>query len=288
MAYVASAFLEAWKAKRQPGQKRLICIALDQRNHGSRHTDDLANVSWKQGNPTHGPDMFNLYSGTASDVSHLLDCLPSYLPFTISEHLCAGVSLGAHASWILLATEPRIRGAVIVIGCPDYVRLMTDRAFRSKLPSAMDNNGQPDFRKFVGSPDFPPPLLQALEKRDPAAIFLGELDTVTGDDHLHRPSESEQRRLLPLMSRLSGKKIICLSGGKDRLVPHAQGQPFIQWLQRAVDKESGWFNSHDVEIEDIVDKDARHEFSASMRKDAERWLCRYLATGSGKGLESKL
>lgn len=288
MGYVAGALLDAWKAKRQPGQKKLICIAMDQRNHGSRMVDDRANVSWKQGNPTHGPDMFNLYSGTASDVSHLLDHIPSYLPFPISEQLCAGISLGGHATWILLANEPRIRGAIIVIGCPDYVRLMTDRAYRSKLPSAVDNNGQPDFRKFLGSPDFPPPLLEALEQRDPAGIFLGELDTVTGDDHLHIPSESEQRRLRPLMTRLAGKKIICLSGGKDRLVPYKQGQPFIQWLQRAVDRESGWFNTDGIEIEDIVDEHARHEFSGSMRKDAERWLCNYLATGSGRDMASKL
>ena len=272
MGLVAAAFLHAWNDRRRAGQKSLICVCIDQRNHGSRMVDNLSNLSWKQGNPTHGPDMFNTYSGTALDVSHLITHLPSYLPFKISQHICGGVSLGGHATWQLLLNEPRITAGIIIIGCPDYVRLMTDRAIRNKVPTAMASD--PPGRYFVGSIDFPQPLVEAIERFDPAGALLGELDVVTGDDHLRPPSESEKARLRPIMNeKLAGKKILCLSGAKDKLVPYAEAKPFLIWLKKAVDRDSGWFNDQGTTLEDIVDPNGRHEFSALMRKEAERWLC---------------
>ncbi|KAK5128151.1 hypothetical protein LTR08_004103 [Meristemomyces frigidus] len=276
MAYTAAGLLEAWSNKRTPGQKSLICVCFDQRNHGSRMVDNVANVSWKQDNPTHGPDMFGIYSGTASDVSLLITQLPSYLPFRISEHICGGVSLGGHATWHVLMSDPRVKAGIVVIGCPDYVRLMTDRAIRSKLSTCMDSD--PPGRNFLGSKDFPPSLISAVESHDPAGILLGELNTVTGDDHLHTPSAAEQARLRPIISqRLAGKKILCLSGGKDRLVPYECGEPFLTWLKKAVDPKNGWCDGFEIEIEDILDPEGRHEFSTPMRKEAERWLCDLLA-----------
>ena len=58
MAFVAAAFLDAWSKKRKPGQRNLICVCLDQRNHGSRMVHYNSNESWKAGNATHGPDMY--------------------------------------------------------------------------------------------------------------------------------------------------------------------------------------------------------------------------------------
>lgn len=288
MGYTAAALLNAWTKRRKPGQKNLICVAFDQRNHGSRMIDNVSNVSWKQGNPSHGPDMFNTYSGTAMDVSLLITQLPSYMPFKLSEHICAGVSLGGHATWQILLSEPRVKAGIVIIGCPDYVRLMTDRAIRAPLASCMNSN--PPGRDFLGSKDFPKSLIEAVEKYDPAGILLGELDTVTGEDHLDPPSDSEKQRLREIMGeRLAGKKILCLSGAKDRLVPYAQGEPFLTWLKKALDKRDGWFNDHDTELEDIVDPHGRHEFSAPMMREAERWLCDLLAGEKTKsGRESKL
>ncbi|TKA65005.1 hypothetical protein B0A55_09431 [Friedmanniomyces simplex] len=277
MGYTAAGLLGAWNSRRRLGQKSLIAVCIDQRNHGSRMIDNVANVSWKQGNPTHGPDMFNSYSGTASDISLLIGQLPHYLPYKMTEHICGGVSLGGHATWQLLLTEPRIRAGLVVIGCPDYVRLMTDRAVRSKLATCMSTD--PPGRDFIGSHDFPPSLLAAVEERDPAGILLSELDTVTGDDHLHPPSESEKQRLRSILAqRLGGKKIMCLSGGKDRLVPPECGEPLLTWLKKAVDPKEGWANDLSIGIEDIVDPGARHEFSKRMRTGAERWLCDLLAS----------
>ncbi|KAK0946651.1 hypothetical protein LTR29_001820 [Friedmanniomyces endolithicus] len=289
MGHAAAGLLGAWNQRRQPGQKSLIAVCVDQRNHGSRMIDNVANVSWKQGNPTHGPDMFNTFSGTASDISLLISQLPQYLPYKIDEHICGGVSLGGHATWQLLLTEPRIRAGLIVIGCPDYVRLMRDRAIRSKLATCMSTD--PPGREFLGSNDFPPSLLAAIEERDPAGILLGELDVVTGDDHLHPPSALEKERLRSVFAqRLGGKKIMCLSGGKDRLVPVECGEPFLTWLKKAIDPKEGWANDLGIEIEDIVDPGAGHEFSRHMRTEAERWLCELLVSGKGSSRtrESKL
>nr|POE56328.1 hypothetical protein CFP56_50872 [Quercus suber] len=279
MGYTAAGLLRAWHLRRRPDQRNLICICFDQRNHGSRMVDNVANVSWKQGNPTHGPDMFSTYSGTAHDLSLLLTQVPAYLPFTIDEHLCGGVSLGAHATWQILLREPRIRAGLIVVGCPDYVRLMTDRAVRSKLSSC--TNTEPAGKDFVGSEDFPPALVEAVQTSDPAGLLLTGLR-----DPSHAPSEAEQQRLRPVLrERLAGKKILCLSGGKDKLVPYAQGKPFLDWLKAALDERSGWCNDAGIVLEDILEPDARHEFTRVMRDHAERWLCDHLAGGPSSSSE---
>lgn len=287
MAFLAGAFLGAWAAKRSQGQPALICVAFDQRNHGSRMVDPRANESWKAGNPTHAQDMFSIFSGTASDVSTLITHLPSYLLLRPSQHICCGISLGGHATWQLILRDPRVTAAVIIVGCPDYVRLMTDRGIRSKLATCVGSN--PPGRNFLGSRDFPRSLVEAVEQSDPAGLLLGELDVVTGDDHLHPPSEAEKIKLRSIMiPRLSGKHILTLSGGKDKLVPYKHNESFLSWLKRALDKQSGWFNDHNTSLTDIIDDDAGHEFSARMRAEAETWLCRLLAEGSPNDRESKI
>ncbi len=49
MGHAAAGLLGAWNQRRQPGQKSLIAVCIDQRNHGCRMIDNVANVSWKQG-----------------------------------------------------------------------------------------------------------------------------------------------------------------------------------------------------------------------------------------------
>lgn len=39
----------------------LIAVSFDQRNHGTRLVDPLANEAWKQGNPRHAQDMFSIF-----------------------------------------------------------------------------------------------------------------------------------------------------------------------------------------------------------------------------------
>lgn len=133
----------------------------------------------------------------------------------------------------------------------------------------------------MGSQDFPKGLIEAVEKYDPAGLLLGELDTVTGEDHLHEPSDAEKTRLRPILrDTLGGKRILCLSGGADKLVPYKMSEPFLGWLKNALKKDGGWFNDRGISLEDIVDKDAGHEYSKKMKKEAVRFMSETLA-GNG-------
>lgn len=54
-----------WNARLWDGRTRskegLIAVAFDQRNHGSREVDKVANEAWRGGNPKHAQDMFSCY-----------------------------------------------------------------------------------------------------------------------------------------------------------------------------------------------------------------------------------
>jgi len=287
MSFIAAAMIRAWDKKKEKGEKSLICVAFDQRNHGSRMIDNRANESWNGGNPTHGPDMYTLYTGTAQDVSQLISHIPAYLSFRPVDHICGGVSLGAHATWHCVLHDSRISAAIVIIGGADYARLMTDRAIRGKLASCTSTD--PPGRDFLGSKDFPPSLLEAIRQRDPAGLLLGELDDPSS--HTRAPSEAEKARLRPILKeKLAGKKLLVLSGGKDRLVPYAMSSPFLEWLKRALDQNGGWFNDCGTELLDILDPEARHEFSALMRGETESWLCDVMAgkRNEGKRRNSKI
>ncbi|GAB7355617.1 hypothetical protein MBLNU459_g6341t1 [Dothideomycetes sp. NU459] len=292
MAPVAAAAINAWNERLQksrsqsasPAPKGLIAVSFDQRNHGTRQVDKLANESWKAGNPRHAPDMFSIFHGTAQDTSLLMDYLSSYIfptnSHSLTSHLVLGVSLGGHAAWHCLLQEPRITAGIVVIGCPDYTRLMSQRARKSKLDSWKASH--PPGRDFLGSKDFPKGLIEAVEKYDPAGLLLGELDTVTAQDHLHEPSDAEKTRLRPILrDRLGGKRILCLSGGADKLVPYSCSEPFMQWFKSALRKDGGWFNDRGVVFEDIVDEEAGHEYSAKMRAEATRFIIETLAEEGG-------
>lgn len=206
-----------------------------------------------------------------------MDYLSSYVfptdTHAITEHLALGISLGGHSTWHCLLQEPRITAGVVVIGCPDYVRLMSQRAQNGKLETAG--------RDFLGSKDFPKGLVEAVEKYDPAGLLLGELDVVTAEDHKHEPSEAEQKRIKPLLrDTLGGKRILCLSGGADKLVPYSQSEPFLDWLKKAI-KKDGWAGDLDIALEDIVDEKAGHEYSAKMRTEAVRFISETLAGEGG-------
>jgi hypothetical protein len=63
MTGIADATINDWNGKTQatPSAKGLIAVAFDQRNHGARMVDPLANEAWRQGNPRHAQDMFSIF-----------------------------------------------------------------------------------------------------------------------------------------------------------------------------------------------------------------------------------
>ncbi|KAG5639992.1 hypothetical protein DXG03_001893 [Asterophora parasitica] len=184
------------------GNKRaLFIVTFDQRNHGQRLVDPKGNDAWSKDrgkhNERHAVDMYAIQTGTARDVSLLIDFLPSFLypdnePHPIVEWGVAGISLGGHATWISLATDKRIKTGIPIIGCPDYIKLITYRAQQVGVE--------------LEGPTFPKSFRDTIEALDPP--FLGQ-----GTEN-------------PFI----GKRILVLSGEADRLVPWEASKAFVDKL----------------------------------------------------------
>ncbi|KAJ4330053.1 hypothetical protein N0V95_010110 [Ascochyta clinopodiicola] len=279
MAPIAAQVISTWNAHPKRGSKGLIAAAFDQRNHGSRLVDKLHNEAWRQGNPRHAQDMFGCYHGTATDCSHLMDHLESYIFHTpsspkITTHLALGISLGGHATWHCLLAEPRITAGVVGIGCPDYTRLMTDRARLSKLKTYTETS--PPGSEFLGSADFPQALRDAIAQYDPAGLLLPGAFNPTGADP--PPSKATLDRFKTLArERLGGKQILNLSGRDDKLVPYAAGEPFYKAFKQILSEDP----SLDIVFEDILFDGVGHAFPKAMADKATDWLCAILAKEEG-------
>ncbi|RYP89870.1 hypothetical protein DL770_004022 [Monosporascus sp. CRB-9-2] len=256
----------------------LIAVAFDQRNHGTRLVDPLGNESWNKGNRTHAQDMFATVSGMVSDTVHLIHVLGGYLfgagdgpgalagdsaggKRRIDQHLVLGVSLGGHSAWELLFAEPRVTAGIMVIGCPDYMGLLKDRARKSKLETYLGDEGA----SFLGSKDFPEALISACQKYDPKGILFG-----AGDIPPAPITTAEQERLRPILdSKIRGKRFQVLSGSADKLVPYSAGVPFLDFFKDAV---ATWYRDGNVYVEDNVYPEVGHQFDQEMVKDAVRFI----------------
>lgn len=239
----AASTISSWNERIREGRtgseqpaKGLIAVSFDQRNHGSREVDTLANETWRSGNPRHAQDMFSQIHGTAADTSILLDYLTAYIfperdSVVITQNLVFGVSLGGHAAWQVLLRDSRIKTGIVAIGCPDYARLMMDRARLSKIADWDPDNPY----NFLESKSFTRTLLAAVERYDPAGLLMSKPDGVTAESHLHEPSSHEKEKISRILDgTLRNKRILLLSGGADKLVPYKCGEPFLIFLKRAI------------------------------------------------------
>jgi pimeloyl-ACP methyl ester carboxylesterase len=194
-----------------------------------------------------------------------------------ATHLVLGVSLGGHAAWHALASDPRVRAGVVAIGCPDFARLMAHRASKSRLPEWADGAGE----RFFGGAAFPAALVAALDAADPAARLLPLPARATSLPPLRAPSDASlvpaaaaaRRGLTVRMNRaLGGKAVLNLAGGKDKLVPYANSEPFLKFLKRAIDPEKGWWRDGGLHFEDRVFAGAGHELTPEMAAEAVRFI----------------
>ncbi|KAJ3206340.1 hypothetical protein HK099_000570, partial [Clydaea vesicula] len=149
-------------------------LAFDQRNHGDRLVDDLHNKTWKEGNINHAFDMWSVQFGTAKDISYLIDVFPAYAGIKISDWGCFGVSLGGHTTLLTMAHEPRIKVGVSIIGCGDYVSLLTSRALNQKEIFPKDDLRHNLFLDLLAKND--PINLTDRLKRRPLLCCNGLLD----------------------------------------------------------------------------------------------------------------
>ena len=189
-------------------------------------------------------------------------------------NLVLGVSLGAHAAWHCIMSDVRISAAVIVVGCPDYMALMGDRARKSKRQTWTST--KPPGAQFFGSSDFPQGLLDTVELYDPASLLISVLDK-NDEDRLSKISEAEKERLRPIMeARLGGRRILNMAGGSDKLVPYVCGKPFLDFLKNAI-APGGWFSDQGTQLEDIVYDGVGHEFTSAMKERAIKFISDILA-----------
>ena len=77
MTAIGAAAITDWNSRVQDGRapspvKGLIAVSFDQRNHGSRMIDPIANEGWRQGNPKHAQDMFSIFRKFGAISSTLL------------------------------------------------------------------------------------------------------------------------------------------------------------------------------------------------------------------------
>jgi len=186
-------------AEKHEGEKDLMVVAFDHRNHGTRLRNQAANLGFKE-NPNHGHDMWTIQTGTAQDVSFLIDYLEAHLfpagERTIVEWGVAGISLGGHSTWIAAAEDPRVKLAIPIIGCPDYLKLMVPRAAAHGIA--------------MGPPHFPESLLKVIRAKALTALPY----TSKGPEN-------------PFL----GKKVLILSGGADTIVPWTASQAFVEGLE---------------------------------------------------------
>lgn len=199
----------------------------------------------------------------------------------ISENLVLGVSLGGHAAWSCLLHEPRISAGVVIIGCPDYLNLMVDRARLSKLPSWTKTD--PPGRDILGSEAFPTSFVDIVKRYDPASLMLSHVHNAPDpirDGPLPEPTAKEQEELRSLLTRsLAGKRILNLSGGLDKLVPYHRGEAFLKWFKSAI-ASNGWFGDGAITFEDIIDQAAGHEVTPKMVDEAVRFISETLAAST--------
>ncbi|KAK4138013.1 hypothetical protein BT67DRAFT_128232 [Trichocladium antarcticum] len=253
-------------------RRGLIALACDQRNHGSRLVDEGANGSWREGNAMHAVDMFGVVEGMVADQGVLMDLVEGYLfrdgpERKIDQHLALGVSLGGHSVWQLMFAEPRVTAGVVIVGCPDYMYLLSDRARLSGLPTY---SAQDDGASFLGSRDFPPSLVKACEKSDPKAIFFGA--GPIQDATAATPSDGARD---VVHERLRGKKFLLCSGADDKLVPYRCAEPFLKWFQHATES---WLKEENVSIDNRVYPGIGHSFSAEMITDSVQFVVDVVAS----------
>lgn len=271
---IVSRTLAAWHARPGSQTRSLVALCFDMPNHGSRLVSEQANLAWDDGNASHALDMLAMVKGGCADMRGLMDLVAGYLGRDVDAHVCLGWSLGGHSAWQAWVGEERIDAAVAVVGCPDFMGLMKDRAASSELDCGAS---------FLGSKYFPPDVIAACLTQDPKAILFGTSAVPT----VPLPT-TEQARLRPLLdARVRGKRLLLCSGAEDKLVPYVNGQPLIEVLKEAVGKE-GWYREGKVVLEDRVYEGVGHRFSAAMVEDAVRFLVDAVEAGPRGRREEKL
>ncbi|PMB72157.1 hypothetical protein BM221_002257 [Beauveria bassiana] len=265
MADIAARAVAAWHADTasSPRGRQLVALAFDMPNHGTRLVSATANEAWDRGNATHAVDMLGMVKGAVADMAGLMDLVEAYLGVRADAHACLGWSLGGHSAWQAWMGEDRIDAAVVIVGCPDFINLMSSRAAAGNLVAKGSS--------FLGSRHFPASLVRICAAHDPKAMLFGT-EPVPGLP-LGDADRDRVRQVLD-RHRVAGKRLLLCSGGRDKLVPYAVGQSTVDVLK---DASESWYPG--ISVDSRVYKDVGHAFGKDMVTDAVAFLVDAVARG---------
>ncbi|KAK9463219.1 Alpha/Beta hydrolase protein [Lipomyces oligophaga] len=174
----------------KPHKKGIVVATMDNRNHGIRKVDDVAIEQWDGGNPNHGQDMLSMVYGITVDFQTIIKFLGAYVSelFKPTEFIASGISLSGHVTWNLLATEPRIKIGIPVVGTTDMTALLIHRLGDYKTVADVPE----------GTPEWPKALEILMKERDDKLALIKD------------------------------KKILILNGDLDTLVPDRFTKPWVE------------------------------------------------------------
>ncbi|KAF4120038.1 hypothetical protein GMORB2_3449 [Geosmithia morbida] len=241
----------------------LVALAFDMPNHGTRLVSEQANKAWNQGNELHAIDMVAGIKGARNDMSGLMDVVGGYLDRKVDEHVCLGWSLGGHAVWQAWLAERRLHAAVAIVGCPDFIGLMRDRAKTSDLDI-------PEGQTFLGSKYFPDDLAATCARYDPRGVIFGAQESHLPEAPLSDAERERVRSILAERGCTSNRRLLLCSGADDKLVPYTNSAPFVKLLQ----------DVGGVPVQDKVYEGVGHAFSADMVQDAVEFLVDAVSRGN--------
>lgn len=156
---------------------------------------------------------------------------------------------------------------------------MSDRARLSKRKTYTPDAGA----SFLGSADFPPSLLAAVQKWDPRGILFGAREIPCDAPTPSTPGEEARLREI-LEARVRGKSVLVCSGKADKLVPYTASEPFLEWLKVGTAR-GGWWEGA-MRVRDLVYEGAGHEFTPAMVDDATEFVVGLMEGGKrGEGSE---
>lgn len=156
-----------------------------------------------------------------------------FLGWNVHTYGMCGISLGGHATLLAMANDARISVGVSIIGCGDYLSLMTHRASNMKPPVPLP----PASQEFLNDQ-----LLALLSTHDP----------------VNKPHMFKNRPLL------------LLNGGSDRLVPAACNQAFVDKLSKIYGEEAR--DKFEVIVEEGVKHEVTDSMKAKCAEWIGRWL----------------
>lgn len=200
-----------------------IGIAIDLRNHGARSVDLSLN---QKGSVTYLQDTYGVYTGTAQDISHIIDFLPAVFGFIPRKVGVMGFSLGGHCSMVARVIDRRINFVVPICGTTDRKSMLKSRfiqkggsgdEFEKNLPIGMNEA----FQKYEP--------INNLEKLKGCEIFL-----ISGGKDFVVPSTTNEKLIENYRNRYESQENITLKLYPEATheVSRAMWTDILDWLEK--------------------------------------------------------